>query len=784
MFFVVLWLFEIPALLGNFVSIAILIIAALGAVYFIRKDVMLFRWPSRHEIETRIERYSGTKHRPLSTQDDKPINGEENALWQREQRRKQRLLTLLRPAPPRAFLASKDPRALRLGLFMALFCGLLVAGNGWKPRILSGLFPAQFFQGPVIKQDPVTFWINPPEYTGITRIVPAADSAMLEIPQGSILKVIVQQNTTHILRKPSLRIDEQNYAMNRAEDGAHTLEMEIPKGAHLRLQPGLFKNIGWDYTFIPDTPPMIEVQDQPETLPDAQMQFALNMLDDYGVKTLDIRMTLDPVAKNAPVGWPVEEQRSVLSPPATNFQIAPVYNLTAHPWAGLPVVFTFTAHDHLDQIAQSKPLRVVLPERRFTHPVARKLIEVRKYLAWNPENDYSEGALAIEGLLYIPQSYSHDIRVFLALRSAASRLYYNEPSIKTAQSVIALLWDTALRLEDGNLSLAARDLKNIQQALEKALQNPETSDGEISALMNELRQAMAEYMQALAREWQKQAQDQANMPQLPPEVLSQMMNMNDLASLLDKMESDMLSGDRNAAQDMLSKLQRLMDMANPSMSMAMPKDMQMMQDGINELQELVERQEELRAQTAEQSTLFEMMQGLGVKDKTTGMAPFINTEDNKTEQEALRYVLGQLMLEADSALDEIPENLGLAEQAMRGSSEQLGGNRPDLSLPFQDEAIAHLKDSQQQLAQQLVQRMQQMTGFSLGGMPSRMDPLGRPYGGQDGDEGPPFGSKVKVPSEAQKKWVQDIVNELRRRAAQRGRPREELEYYRRLLKRF
>ena len=165
--------------------------------------------------------------------------------------------------------------------------------------------------------------------------------------------------------------------------------------------------------------------------------------------------------------------------------------------------------------------------------------------------------------------------------------------------------------------------------------------------------------------------------------------------------------------------------------------------------------------------------------------PFLRTEENVSEQEALRIILGQLMLEANEKLDEIPENMALAEQAMRMSSQELEANRPDTSVPYQEEAIEHLKEAQKQLQQKLQQRMQQMLGFSFfHPSPGRMDPLGRPYGSDSDENGPPLGSQVEVPDEAEKKWVQDILNELRRRAGQRDRPQEELDYYRRLLKRF
>ncbi|USO06368.1 MAG: DUF4175 family protein [Rhodospirillales bacterium] len=781
-----LWLFEIPQGLGAVVSAITTLIFFIGLVHFIRKDIRSFRWPKRTEVQRRIEQVSGVHHRPLSTLGDRPVQAGVNALWAWEQSRKMQMLAKLRPALPRALLAARDLRALRLGLLIALICGVIVAGADGKRRILSGLWPVgglEIFE----RQAPeIAFWITPPEYTTQPRIFPPETDGVLHIPQGSVAKAIATRSLLHALRMPALLVDGKAYPFESGEDGASTLEMEIPVGHKLRLRTGLWGGPVWDYEFIEDLPPSIGITEDPHALENGQVQFALTMLDDYGVKTLHMRMTLDPSVDKAPMGWAAQEERSVMSPAKTEFQMAPVYDLAAHPWAGLPVVFTFSAHDHLDQIAQTLPLRLQLPERSFSHPVARQLIEMRKYLIWNPDQPYGEVGLALEKLLYQPHTYGHDLRVFLALRVAASRLYYNEPSEMVARSVIGLLWDIALRLEDGNLSLAARDLRELQKKLEQALQNPEVSDAEIAILMERLRQAMAEYIQALAREWQKSVQREEMQPtQLPPEVLAQMINMNDLAGLMDQMEQDMLSGDRTSAQKMLSKLQRLMDMAGPSKNFTMPPDMQMMQKAIKDLQELIERQESLREQTAKQAELYEKLEGLGVDGSFEDQPPpFINTVVQHTEQEALYMTLVQLMKEAETALGEIPENFELAAQAMDSSGEQLGLSRPDLSLPFQDEAIKQLKESQQQMAQMMAQWMQQMTGLAFGGMPMQLDPLGRPYGGHDGKNGLPFGDQVKIPSEAERKWVQEILNELRRRASDRRRPQEELDYYRRLLKRF
>ena len=387
--------------------------------------------------------------------------------------------------------------------------------------------------------------------------------------------------------------------------------------------------------------------------------------------------------------------------------------------------------------------------------------------------------------------FHNDVVVYLGIRTAASRLEYQAASEQVAKEVMALLWDVALRIEDGDLSLAARRLKDAQMALEEALQDPDISEAKIARLMHDLRQAMAEYLTEMAREMQKRAAESGeDMPDVSPEMMSQMMNTDALSEFMAQMEAELRSGNKDVAQKMLSQMQRLMDMLNPSMKMEMPEDMQMMQQSINELQELIERQEDLLEQTEEQADLLDMLRAMQInREQSVGSfqapdVPYVNTFDNRVEQEALRIILGQLMLDANDKIGEIPEGMGLAEQEMRSSSAALEVNEPAKSTPHQEQALAYLKESQQQMAQQLQQRMQQMTGFMLSRGAMQYDPFGRPYGGQNDPNVPPGGSQIEIPDEGERRRVQEILEILRRRAGEMNRPREEIEYYRRLLKRF
>lgn len=132
----------------------------------------------------------------------------------------------------------------------------------------------------------------------------------------------------------------------------------------------------------------------------------------------------------------------------------------------------------------------------------------------------------------------------------------------------------------------------------------------------------------------------------------------------------------------------------------------------------------------------------------------------------------------------------MAEQEMRSSSDRLRQNDPKGSIPHQELAIQYLKDAQDDLSQQLQERMQQMLGpgdpMLSQGAPQQYDPLGRPMpGGEEGGK-QPFSptSRVKIPDEAERKRVQEILKILREKSGDFTRSKEELDYFRRLLKQF
>ncbi|MGB0719323.1 MAG: DUF4175 domain-containing protein, partial [Bdellovibrionales bacterium] len=692
-------LFGVPALFGAAIHVFFFALFIGGLLFWLWRGFRGFSWPQEQEIERRIERDSGVKHRPLSGIYDRPVNDQRKDardLWTAGQKRLWAALALLKPARLRAFMAARDPYALRLLTLTGFALGVIVAGPLWQNRITESLSPFSLHTSGTHKTERFTIWITPPDYTKLPQLVlqdnTIKDEAVL-IPQGSAVKATVNGGWG----TPRLGLGDNKITFETSGQGTYTLEAQAPdQNGNLRLTQGFSRLAAWPYKIIPDTPPEISLinpviptdrhsdmagaeesgdgsdpstaqqaaplgmtKGNPEILGNGSLRFSLSVRDDYGVEYLTMQMRLDEIVEDAPLGWNVEEQRSVISPAGQNFEIAPVYDLTAHPWAGLPVVFDFTVSDVPGQTGTLKGVSVRLPERDFQHPVAKTLVSLRKKLAWQPDSApvYAEIRHDLNMMLTAPAIFHHDPLVYLAMRVAASRLHYAKPSVKTAWSVMALLWDTALRVEDGDLSLTARKLREAQMALEEALQNPDITDEEIAALMNDLRQAMTEYFQELGREMQKRMASGQPVPMITPEMMDQALSPDALAEFLEQMESEMRDGNRQSAQEMLSRMQRLMDILDPSMNAQMPQDMQMMQEAVNELQNLIERQEDLLAQTQDQAEIFETLEQFGLNygqslprdsdlldewgmgdvppapdQKARKDLPFINTQDNRAEQ--------------------------------------------------------------------------------------------------------------------------------------------------------
>jgi hypothetical protein len=132
----------------------------------------------------------------------------------------------------------------------------------------------------------------------------------------------------------------------------------------------------------------------------------------------------------------------------------------------------------------------------------------------------------------------------------------------------------------------------------------------------------------------------------------------------------------------------------------------------------------------------------------------------------------------------VPPNgkLGQAADEMGQAAGNLGQGQPGEAVGNQGEALEAMRQGMQGLAQQLAGGFQRGNGFrgGNGNNFNNQDPLGRPQR----QAGTDLGTNVKVPDEIDTQRAREILDAIRRRLGELGRPILERDYLERLLDRF
>src|SRR5262249_51127362 len=134
-----------------------------------------------------------------------------------------------------------------------------------------------------------------------------------------------------------------------------------------------------------------------------------------------------------------------------------IKDITEHPWAGVDVVMTLTARDEANNEGRSQPHELRLPERPFSKPLARALIEQRRALALDG-GAKDKVMVALDALALAPERFSPEAGIYLGLRSIYWHLARSE-SDDDLRDIVGRLWQMAVNIEDGNVSEAEQALR-------------------------------------------------------------------------------------------------------------------------------------------------------------------------------------------------------------------------------------------------------------------------------------------------------------------------------------
>ncbi|MEM6711892.1 MAG: TIGR02302 family protein [Pseudomonadota bacterium] len=821
----------------RFILVGIIALVAMGTVLW----ALWTPHARRNESIRRVETASGLTGRPIAALDDQPFDTTDPrgaALWELHQAQMAAKVETLAAGLPKPRTRDYDRWGLRVGLALAVVAAFFWAGPERMERIEQAFAPPTPAPTVPIRVD---VWATPPSYTGLpprtlvtgadlrTRPGDETNTTLTTLPTGSRLTVLVSDPTdVEIALEPMDGTEAQ--ALVADPQSPTSFEIDLTRDAALTLL-GRRAELTIPILVSPDAPPSVRFAGEPGASAVGALNLAYHVEDDYAVTGVHAEVT--PADERFADAEPLIDAPTidlVLPPNPSGGTVETTRDFSAHPWAGLAVDMTLVARDGADQEGTSETMMTVLPARPFREDLARALVEQRRTLAVD-ERMQTRVLMALEALAIAPQDYmSDEYATFLALTVTTQRLRF-AATRQDKLEVIDMLWQLALQVEDGDLSLAAERLREAEENLSNLLEQG-ASDEEIAQAMDELRQAFQEYMQELAQRLQngQQPEDFANMPM-------QSIDPSSLQELMDQIQNLSELGAADAARQLMEELRNQLDQLRGAQAMQQrepsPQE-QALREAIQDLQAITREQQRLLDETFPLSSDAQRQQlprnpfrlppeldlpNPGSRDGETENGPDQPgdradsdnpvdqrlgelSEEQGTLQEQLQALMDQLR---DLGLD--PEQFGEADTAMGDATNLLGRGSAQGALSEQGRALEALRQGAQSMMEQLAgdgegqggQGQAQGPGQSPGpgqGMPRMMfgpgndgprgtDPLGRPHRAQDPNpQGFAEGDTVRVPEESDIQRARDILEEIQRRLGERARPPSELQYLDRLIERF
>jgi uncharacterized protein (TIGR02302 family) len=738
--FVALALLGIPQALPGWTHCLLLAAFAVGLGVLIVAGARSHVRPTRADAIRRLERDSGLAHRPFETLTDRPAGNPGQvalALWRIHQERRRAEVGRLRVSAPRPGLSARDPWALRLLVCLMVVVALLIAGPRAGQRIVAALTPSF---GESAAPVPVEAWIRPPAYTGLAPIVlKSGTDQPVMVPVGSTLEAHVTDGK----RAPHLIEGETRLDFKPVDGGGFSLSTILRDPGTISIRRGWSTVAAWPIQIIPDNPPVVAFSGHPAAMRSGALRVDYHATDDYGVAAVNLRVRLAPDhgdIPGAPIDVALTSGQNEKDLHASSFQ-----DLTANPWAGMAVLAKLVATDAAGQTGESDEIPLILPERVFLNPAAQAIVAARKHIILNDTPRFRVAA-RISDIADHPDLFGGDYSVFLALRAATMELRdIAETGDLAVDTVEDLLWNAALKIEDGNRPEAEKELRGAEEALEQALKDPDTPASEIARLTRNLKEAMNRDIDAMVENLRKQEAQSGDQANPPPDPDAQILERGDLDKQIDKMSEMAQDGSRDAAGAMLDYIKSLLE--NMRGAQAAAKANEQGQKSLQELKDIAKKQ----------------------RDMENGGEP-----NAAEQQEALRKSLGDAARDVGDSMGNIPQSMGAADQAMRNAAKALQRGAKGSAKGEQEDAAQQLDQAAQSLSDQLSREGQgaELKGDGNGDR----DPLGRARFDK--------GDSVKVPTDREMQRSRAILDELRHRAGERERPRSELDYLKRLLQQY
>jgi uncharacterized protein (TIGR02302 family) len=791
--------------LGAPTFLRILGVAALiGVLVAALMKLREFHWPDAAQARDALD--IGDANAPAAALADSLANSEDSrtqALWRLHQRRAERLAGKLRPVIPSPRLWTVDRYALGALAVLAL-CGASPLAGPEKYARVAAAFDWRWraHDGALARIDA---WIDPPAYTAKPPIVlplhnPAATPGPFSAPSGSTVVV-------RAANAPGLRVTAQGGVeaapMRGAADATSTEKRFLLRGdGRLKIEDNGGEVAEFALSAILDQPPKITLLGPPQTNLHGSFVLGYRIDDDYGVR--DATVSAEPK-----LGASAANARPLFEPPSGALDLPngagglgeakTTIDWSDSPYSGVPVALRFRVHDDGGNEGQAVIPNYVLPGKVFKNPLALSLAEQRRILALDAR-EKGRVLEAIDALMINPETFTPDPGIYLGLRFIHDSLRDSRNDADLV-AVVEILWELALRIEDGDAPQAERDLRAAESALRDALKRG-ASPEEIAKLTEQLQKALDQYLSALQQKAAKngKAGESENGD-------ARSVTPKDLQSMLDQLAQAAKNGDKDAAMELLDQMRDTLENLRASNQSDRAGQAARDRRTMRDIDNLMREQQKLRDDTyshdhgdpkgfepPDEAAQGNQDQRRRDRDKSAARSP--RNKDNQGQgnessqdqnetgapnelsrrQQRLGEKLNALRQRSGGEADKKSEGLAEAADAMQQAEKALKSGNDEAALAAQGRALDGLRKGAEEIAQK---------GGENGPSDSQEEggeKKGQGLRGQNGEGR--FGRANKQnnidPTAVQN--ARKVLEELRHRLSDPSRSQEELDYLERLIK--
>jgi uncharacterized protein (TIGR02302 family) len=739
-----------------------------------------FRWPRGTEAIARLDR--SLPGRPLAALGDTQAIGARDAasttLWAVHRARMLAAAGRARAIGPRPGLPRRDPYGLRLVALTGAAVAL-VFGQPTRLAEVGGLTtPAGAAIAPAWEG-----WITPPAYTGRPALyLNEVARETFEVPEGS--RVVMRLYGA----EGALEVEQALGGETSADDTGQVMEFPALETGRLAVEGASGR--AWYVLVVPDEAPEVEATDGMRRGRGGILEQPFTAEDDYGIVAgeAEIVLDLDGVERSYGLALPPEEREPLrldLPLPMTasraEFEEMLIEDLSEHVWAHMPVRMVLRVADAAGQSGRSEVIEGTLPGRRFFEPAALAVAELRRDLLWNRENA-PRAAQLMRAMLHLSDGAFRAEAAPGELRGAVD---YIEARLdqgldtEARDDLAARLWDLALLIEEGELANARERLKRAQEMLDQAMRDGASAD-EIAELMEELREAMRDYIRMLAEQPRERGEaDPGERMEITSDQIQELMN---------RIQELMEEGRMDEAAELMAQLNALLENLQVTEGpgeggepMPGSEAMEGLGDTLSDQQDLaddtfrdLQRDFGRGDESGEESG-----EGEGEGGRDQGLAQRQQELRERLREQQLQTLPGEGTPEGDAALDALED----AERAMDEAERALREGASREALERQAEALEALREGMRQLADAMRQDRRDRADNAPEGQGQGMgrDPLGRE---REGDSAMGGEGGTVVPGEDPRQRARDLMDEIRRRSAELSRPEAERDYLNRLIDRF